>query len=191
MAAPNFMPSAQARGIPVTAIQNDVKLDVSLSMTAQGKHLRIEYAVTNNTKHKILLWDLVVEAEGGKLVARPSAISTVNGDQPGSVLFVRGRVQPQSRVNVEYVPGLREVGAGQRATGSAEVKLPLESWLAYGAVQPLETVPKTAVFELQYFPGEHATQVVQLADGSSLRKPVQPWSDVLKLRSAPIPIPSK
>lgn len=175
----------------MTTTQNNVALDFSLSTVEAGKRLHIEYTVSNHTQEKILLWDAVVVPEGSKMVLKPLAISTVNGEQPGTVRFIRGYVRPNSRVNIEYPPGLRVVEAGQSIKGSAEVDLPLKSWLAYGAVQPLSGTPTQAVFELQYFPGSHPTTTYQMGDGTTLLKPAQPWSAAVTLHSAPKPIPNK
>jgi hypothetical protein len=179
---------AQAKGAAMN--KDDVTLDWGMSLAEGDKRLRIEYTVTNHGKDKIWVWDQVVTTQDGKLVARPDAISTKNGEQPSTVLFVRGRVQPDSRVNVEYVPGVRPLEPGKSLKGTAEVPLPLQAWLAYGAVQPLKGTPTQAVLEVQWFPGGHGTTPMPLADGSSLPKPAQPWSEAVALRGAARPIPT-
>ena len=182
-AAPTVVDAASPTTSPVA-------MEVALSVTAGGR-LHLDYTVTNGSGSPILLWDQIVTTKDGKLIALPDAVSTLPDAQADTVRFVRGHVLPHSRVNYEYVPGVRPLDAGATLTGSAEVDLPLKSWLAYGEVRPLPGTPTQAVFELQYFPGDHATTPMALADGSTLPKPAQPWSAAVTLRSAPLPIPTR
>jgi hypothetical protein len=181
-------PSKKAPATPAKKepMGNDVKLDVALSKS--GSKLHIDYTVTNNTAAKIMLWDQVVGTSGDKLIAMPNAISTKNSGQLDTVLFVRGRVSPDSRVNFEYVPGVRPLDAGKSAKGSAEVELPLRAWLAYGQVQPLAGTPTKAIFELQYFAGETPTQPTPLDVGGTLAKPTQ-WGSAVAVRFGPVALP--
>jgi hypothetical protein len=179
---------AEAKGATMT--KNDVSVSWSLRLVSGGSRLHLDYTVANKSNERILVWDLVVTTENNKLVSRPDAISTIVGDSPDTALFVRGHVFPNSRVNVEYVPGVRAVDAGKSLQGSAEVPLPLQAWLAYGQVQPFTQVPTKAVFELQFFHGSHATSPMPVDDGT-LPKPAQPWGEAIAIRSDAQPIPTK
>lgn len=172
----------------MTSTNSDIDLAVNLSKTAAGK-LRVEYTVTNNSKQPVLLWDQVVTVLSNQLIKVPDKISTINGPDPETVLLVQGRVQPQSRINYEQVPGVRPLEAGKSITTAPEIDLPLEAWLAAGAVRPLEGTPKKAIFEVQYFPGDHPTKAIDTADGSKIQRPQNPWSDAVAVRSDPLPLP--
>src|SRR5580693_7065304 len=122
-AAYKLTPLAEAKGATMTT--NDVSVSWSMRLVSGGSRLHLDYTVANKSNAQILVWDMLVTTENNKLVSRPDAISTIVGDSPDTALFVRGHVFPNSRVNVEYVPGVRSVDAGKSLQGSAEVPLPL------------------------------------------------------------------
>lgn len=167
----------------------DAALDWTMTRIDGGRRLRIDYTFNNRSNGRLYVWDQMVVTQNSDLLTAPDAINVVNSDKPGTVRFVRGYVRSDSKINIEYNPGVRPVEAGQSVTGSAVVPLPVQSWHSYGYAQPLNSVPTAAVLEIAYFPGSQPLSDYTLQGGGKIAKPERPYTAQQVLISEAKPLP--
>ncbi|HEY1552269.1 MAG TPA: hypothetical protein VGG28_30790, partial [Kofleriaceae bacterium] len=113
----------------------------------------------------------------------------VRGSSPDEIRFVRGDINPDSKVNIRYPAGVRPLAAGQTLTGSAVLELPLTSWHPYGEVQPLEGTPTRAVLEVQIYPATTAQDTAKLVDGGTIQLAGRTAMPLETLRAGPHALP--
>jgi hypothetical protein len=171
-----------------TGSNMDVSIDWRMAVIDGGKKLRIEYTATNESDERLWLCDQLLTHENNELVYAADRVIVLNGDEPGQVLFARGRVDRHIPSAFPRNPGGRAFDPGQALTGTAEIALPLQAWHNYGHAAPLEGTPKTAVLELSYVKGEASWGQVTLRDGTTIVGP-QPPAHLLNARGEEKPIP--
>lgn len=175
---------AKAEPSPMT---KPISLD--FTMKRDGGSLHLDYTIVNHSKDAILVRDVMVTPGDKYLALAPTAIIAVRGSSADEIRFVRGDINPDSKVNVRYPAGVRPLAAGQTLTGSAVVKLPLTSWHPYGQVQPLDGTPAHAVLEVQIYPATTAQETAKLADGGTLQLAARNASSPETLRAGPYALP--
>jgi hypothetical protein len=118
-----------------------VKL-VDAQASVQDGQLRVSYAVTNGTQHKIYLVNRLFHRKPSGFVVDTNLFYTEVAD--GGVLrLVKARVQVPDDLDVEApeVPYLTEVSPGQRFAETATLPLPLEALHPYRPRRSDEAVP--------------------------------------------------
>ncbi len=169
-------------------------LSVEWNLTRSGNTLHISYTLHNNGHEKVYVLDQMVAARGQAFERLPQAIVVKGGEEPGSVDFVRGYVNPGHPVLFQYAPAARSLEPGQSLMGTAEVGLPLSAWHPYGHPAPIKGTPQYAVLEVGYISGGDLKWTkVPLKDGTSLSAPALPTavSQQRMVRGAQRPLPPK
>jgi hypothetical protein len=161
-------------------------ISLDFTMKHDGGKLRVDYTLANHSKDSILVRDVMVTPSA---VLAPTTIIAVRGASPSEVRFVRGDINPDSKVNIHYPAGVQSLAAGKTLTGSALVGLPLVAWHPYGEVQPLEGTPTRAVLEVQIYPASTAQETATLADGGTIHYAARAARPPDTLRAGPHEIP--
>jgi hypothetical protein len=168
----------------------NVSLEWKMQLTEGGTRLQVEYSALNRSQERLFLCDQLVvqESDGSRLLEQASIV--VNGQNPGEVVFVRGRLGDDPPSAYTYNPGARAFDPGQRLTGQIELELPLKAWHNFGYVDPLKGTPKTARLEVSIVSGESTWEQVKLKNGQTLIRP-QPPTHLENISSDIKPIPER
>lgn len=164
-------------------------LTLELTMKTAGSQLHVDYKLVNRTKAAYWVEDVMIRPEGAAFVLTPTAMIVHAGPSANEVVFARGDVSPDSKVNIRYPPAVRMLAAGATVTGSAVVGLPLKSWISYGSLNALAGVPTQASLDVYVYPEQSPTESISLADGSQAKRiaPTSGPGTVVHADAQPLP----
>jgi hypothetical protein len=179
---------AQGKERVVTQDTAVATLEWRLSAERDPARLKITYTVHNRSAERLYLCDQLAVVERNHFVAAPKAVIVMNGGERGLVRFIRGEAPLDKPTTLQIPPGGRAVEPGARASGEAEVPLPLRAWHNYGFVAPLKGTPASGTLEIAYVTGTGEWGRLPLAGGGELTVP-QPSMRLRYLVSDTRPIP--
>jgi len=167
----------------------DVKLDWKLALAPDGKHLRIDYKVTNGTKGPIYVVDKMVVPAPGNKWARTDKIIVMNGD-PGVVRFALAEVSSDMPSATLHTPTFKRVDGGATLESSRICPWPLVAWHPVGGASSIAAGATSGVLLVDYFPGEPPTwRTLASAEATPLEVPEGFASQTL--RAGPTPLPAR
>lgn len=157
------------------------------SITRDGAKLRVQFHLTNTTKHRIYIVDKLVVPAAGNKFNRTDQVTVMN-DEPNTVMFALAAVSSDRPSATLYTPTFRPVEAGKKIDGRFELPFPLVAWNPVGGANAIAGTPKAAVFMLQYFEGEPPAWKKLTSDDKAPLQVPDGHSPVM-LRVGPKPLP--
>lgn len=130
-----------------------VELTWSLRQDPDGRRLRIDYRLTNNSGGDIYVADQLLAYHEGKTRLVPDRVVVTAGDQPDTVRFVRGIVDTGT-TRYDHPPAAYRVTPGESHLGTAAVPLPLKGWHNYSSPPRIPEAPARARLEIAYLKGD-------------------------------------
>lgn len=114
-------------------------VDLDWSMQRIGDELHIEYTVTNRRDHAIQVFDHLLDYDQAPYGSE--RIIVHDAEYASTVAFTHGfvhHVATDKLLGAPPDPAMRRLDAGSSIRGAAVVPIPLEAWLNYYFIKPLE-----------------------------------------------------
>lgn len=179
--------SAEQKGEGVQA-----GLTWSLEPDPNGHALRVEYQVENTGDEAIYCLDRMDPFADADDAAKDRRIIAIRSPRGPQLWLIRGFfLHPNVRAMAPWVPGVREIPAGQSVSGRAEAPLPLRQWHPNTGERPLDEDIKDIRLQIGVAPLSLPLEEMELSDGRTIRRPkVASASQYQRmLLSDPLPLP--